>query len=162
MARVVHRRSCALLVLLAATACGVSDENAAPAAPVTSNATQPTPTGGAEPLPEFLGEVRGARYGDYAGSPGAMVRDEPAFEQMRHYVLDRYGTEPVSRSYLLGDATFDCLGTAGKPPPDSRCPPGTVPVRRVTLAELTRFPTLQSFLSKTPDGGSLPPVPPPT
>jgi hypothetical protein len=164
MVRVLHprRRSCALLVLLAMTSCGAPNENAARPGSVTSNATQPTPAEGAVPLSEFLAEVRRARYDEYAGKPGTMVRDEPAFEEMRRYVLDRYGTAPASRSYLLGDATFDCLGTASKPPSDSQCPPGTVPVRRVTLTELTRFPTLQSFLGKDPGGGGLPPVPPPS
>lgn len=33
-----------------------------------------------------------------------------------------------------------------------RCPAGTVPVRRIKLAEVTRFQSLRSFLQKTPSG----------
>ncbi len=38
-----------------------------------------------------------------------------------------------------------------------QAPPGTIPVRRVTLQELTRFQTLQHFFRKTP--GSIPAAP---
>jgi hypothetical protein len=161
MVRVVLRL-CALFVLLAMTSCGVPNGNAASPGPGVSGASQPAPSAGAEPVAGFLAGVRSARYADYAGKPGTQVASEPAFEEMRRYVLDRYGTAPVSRSYLLGGATFDCVGTASAPAADAGCPPGTAPVRRVTLAELARFPTLQAFLGKDPGGGGLPPVPPPT
>jgi hypothetical protein len=49
-------------------------------------------------------------------------------------------------------AGVQASGTA--PPPQSgnaaSAPPGTVPVRRVTLEELMRFPTLAHFLKKIP------------
>src|SRR5919199_531713 len=35
---------------------------------------------------------------------------------------------------------------------DMTCPPGTVPVRRVTLQELMRFETLDQFFRKSPLG----------
>lgn len=154
-------RLCVLLGLLVVTSCGTPGGTAAQSGPGVSSASQPTPAAGAQPVAEFLAGVRNARYGDYAGRPGARVAGEQAFEEMRRYILDRYAAAPVSRSYLLGGATFDCLGAASQPA-DSHCPPGTVPVRRVTLDELTRFPTLQGFLGKDPGGGGLPPVPPST
>jgi len=44
------------------------------------------------------------------------------------------------------------------------CPAGTVPMRRVTLEDLTRFPTLRDFFRKGPRGAGRPPraVEPPT
>jgi hypothetical protein len=43
-----------------------------------------------------------------------------------------------------------------------KCPEGTVPVRRVTLEELSRFETLRHFFRKSPGGKHyLPPSPPP-
>ncbi len=49
----------------------------------------------------------------------------------------------------LGDATSgDAAAQAGDGGPS--CEEGTVPVRRVTLDELTRFPTLQQFFQKGP------------
>jgi hypothetical protein len=44
------------------------------------------------------------------------------------------------------------------------CPEGTIPMRRVTLEDMTRFPTLRAFLRKGPGGAGRPPrsVEPPT
>ena len=100
---------------------------------------------------------------------------------MRSYLLDRYGNTSVVASYASGGVVFDCVRLAGTarpaPTPASpptgataratataqhACPAGTVPVRRVTLEQLARFPTLQSFLSKDGGGGGLPPIPSPT
>jgi hypothetical protein len=39
------------------------------------------------------------------------------------------------------------------------CEGKRVPIGRLTLEQLTRFPTLQAFLSKSPDGKDRPPVP---
>jgi hypothetical protein len=38
-----------------------------------------------------------------------------------------------------------------------QCPKGTIPVRRVTLEDLTRFPTLRAFMRKGPGGAGRPP-----
>jgi hypothetical protein len=133
------------------TSCGTPDRAAAPA---VSGAA-------AVPFADFVAGVQRARYSDFAGKPGTEVRSEAAFEEMRRYLLDRYATARVSHSYVQDGATFDCAGSGGPAPSGSACPAGTVPVRRVTLAELVRFPTLQSFLGKDPGGGALPPVPSP-
>lgn len=37
------------------------------------------------------------------------------------------------------------------------CPPGTIPMRRVTLEDLSRFPTLRDFFQKGPRGAGRPP-----
>jgi len=44
------------------------------------------------------------------------------------------------------------------------CPPGTIPMRRVTLEDLSRFPTLKDFFRKGPRGAGRPPraIEPPT
>jgi Neprosin len=39
------------------------------------------------------------------------------------------------------------------------CPSGTIPMRRITLEMLTRYPTLRDFFSKEPKGSQLPGVP---
>jgi hypothetical protein len=154
MARMVFpRRWPALLALLLVTSCGGNTSQPG------SGASQPAPSSGAEPVARFLSDVRDARYSDYANT---QVASEQEFETMRKYVLDRYNTAPVTRSYLVGDATIDCMGPANSQTTDEHCPPGTVPVRRVTLKDLTRFPTLQGYLAKDPGGGGLPPIPPPT
>jgi len=162
----VVRRLGAVALLLLMTSCGTPDNSANPPGPAVSAASQPAPSAASVPFPDFLAEVRRAGFRDYAGKPDTKVQGEPAFEEMRRYLLDRYGTARVGRSYVLGDATFDCVGadtlSAGPSAPASPCPPGSVPVRRITLAELVRFPTLQSFLGKGPDGGGLPPVPSPS
>jgi hypothetical protein len=37
------------------------------------------------------------------------------------------------------------------------CPNGTIPIRRVTLEDMSRFENLRSFLQKRPGGGAIPP-----
>jgi hypothetical protein len=160
----VVRRWGAVALLLLMTSCGTPNNAAGPPGQASA-AHQPTPSAASVPFPEFLAEVKRASYRDYAGKPDTKVQSEPAFEEMRRYLLNRYGSARVGYSYALADATFDCIATdgagpsAGPVPPGSACPAGTVPVRRITLAELVRFSTLQSFLGKGPDGGGLPPVP---
>lgn len=144
----------------------------------------PVSTPAVVPFATFLAGVTAARYRDYAGRPGTAVRDRAAFEQMRRYLLRRYRATAVSHSLASGDAVIDCVRAPGRPvsPPDpatapsppppaatatatdhppapaAGCPEGTVPVRRVTLDELVRFPTLADFLAKGPGRESLPPT----
>jgi hypothetical protein len=96
----------------------------------------------------FLTDVRSAGYQDFAGRPGA-------------YLLDRYAKVHVVRSYTSGGAVFDCRTSAGATTaPGAACPAGSVPVRRTTLVDLTRFATLADFLGKAPGGtGGAPPAP---
>jgi hypothetical protein len=134
---------------------------------------------------DFLAQVRTAGYADYAGKPGTNVDGEHAFNEMRQFLLDRYGNVHVAGSHLADDAVFDCIQsdrqsttapTPALPPPTttqppsgaetgigasapSSCPAGTAPVRRMTLEQLVHFKNLQSYLSKGPGGtGGAPPI----
>lgn len=126
------RLAAILCLVLAAVACGRS------------------PAGSTDPVPfdQFLAEVRSARYADYRQSE---VEDERSFEEMREYILDHYRSVRVVRSYRDRDAVFDCVGSD-----QDTC----VPQRRITLTDMTKFPTVAAFLAKGPDGaGGDPPSP---
>jgi hypothetical protein len=96
------------------------------------------------------------------------------FEQMRAYLQRLYRGMTVDRSFAAGGQVFDCVpigqqpgllrpGLPAPPPPAPKgpkpgsgaapaphCGGGTIPMRRVTLDEITRFATLQDFLRKAP------------
>jgi hypothetical protein len=154
---------------------------------VGGGGTRNTAGGGhaAVPFATFLASVSAAKYEDYAGLPGARVRDAAAFQQMREFVLTKYQGASVMRTFADGGGgVFDCVRQAGDPapvpPPVSTppgaaaepsgtraasvsagsCPDGSVPTRRIALTDLVRFPTLQDYLGKAPGGGQLPPLPP--
>lgn len=138
----------------------------------------PAPSSSSVPFGDFVGGLNSARYADYAGRPGVAVRDEAAFEEMRGHLLRQYGSAIVLDTVSLMDVVLDCLRSdrfPGTPPPPqtpplaqvpqdspatnaSLCPAGSVPVRRVTLDEMVRFPTLADFLGKGPAGGGVPPA----
>jgi hypothetical protein len=119
---------------------------------------------GADPTPSqppsfdsFVASVRAAKYSDYADTE---VAGAPEFEQMRQYLLDRYQGVQVMKSIQDGEAVVDCTARPAASGAGGLCPAGSVPVRRTTLADLTRFARLQDFLAKAPDGGGQdPPVP---
>ena len=126
------------------------------------------------PLTQFLASVRAAQYGQYAAHSGVTVADNAAFAEMKAYILDRYENIDVHRiRYYVVDAAgsiFDCLpqsNSTNLPPTPPRlpgdlgagerlarqdpvisCPPGTIPVQRVTLETLVRFPHLRDFFHK--------------
>lgn len=119
----------------------------------------------AAPFEAFLASVSSATFQDYAGRPGVQVRDSSAFQQMREYILATYRATRVTRSITDADgAVFDCVQQpSATSSPAGACPPGSVPMRRITLSDLVRFPTLQQFFSKSPGGTGqlpLPPTPP--
>ena len=152
--------------------------------------TQSTTSGGpaAVPFASFLASVSAAKYGDYAGTPGARVRDSAAVQQMREFLLTKYQGAQVARTFSdSGGGVFDCVRqaeeTASAPTPASTppgaesdatgtragaagttgtCPDGSVPTRRIALTDLVRFPTLQDYLGKAPGGGQLPTPPSPS
>lgn len=114
-----------------------------------------------EPFDAFLASVSSATYEAYATLPGARVRDAAAFQEMREYVLTRYRDAHVERSFTDSGGVFDCIRQADASPGSAAsCPAGSVPTRRVTLADLVRFPTLHDFFSKAPDGTGQLPMPP--
>jgi hypothetical protein len=103
------------------------------------------------PFGTFLAGVRAARWRDYARRAATRARGPQEFGRMRRYLLDQYSGARVAHSYAESGAVFDCVGQPGAVG-GGTCPAGSVPVRRVTLAQLTRFPTLAAFLAKSPGG----------
>src|ERR1039457_606311 len=57
----------------------------------------------AVPFGAFLASVASASYRQYAGRPGARVRDQQAFDEMRSYLLARYHGARAVRSYTAAD-----------------------------------------------------------
>jgi hypothetical protein len=120
-----------------------------------------------QPFGQFVRGLEMARAGAYVGTPGAAVRDAAAFDEMRRYLLRLYQGVTVRRSFAVGGQVFDCVpigqqpglrGAAPDPVPSaattpSACGAGTIPMRRVTLGEITRFATLADFLHKAPGSG---------
>lgn len=126
------------------------------------------------PLAEFLASVRAAQYDHYAARSGALVADTDAFAEMKAYILHHYEHIDIGHvnnySVDAAGSVFDCLpesGSANSPPtpprsaneliagerlvwqnPVTTCPPGTIPVQRVTLETLVRFPHLRDFFQK--------------
>jgi hypothetical protein len=60
--------------------------------------------------------------------------------------------EPKEASLVL-DASPDPFGNA------TSCEAGTVPIRRITLEQMSEFPNLRAFLGKSPGGSGAPPLP---
>lgn len=99
----------------------------------------------------FMAHVRIAHYADYAAQPDARVRDAAAFEAMRAHILTRYAGLRAVRSLLVENDVFDCMiSTEARVDPGDEpgCPEGSIPIRRMTLEEMTRFRTLEEFLGK--------------
>jgi hypothetical protein len=130
----------------------------------------------------YIEGVRNAKPADFLGHPGSKVTDADAFEEMRQYILSRYRGVHIAHSYLQGSQVFDCVPVEQQPslrtpraesitsqPPDRAirshsgsdkpgnglgCEEHTVPVRRITLEQLSRFSTLKDFFKKAPIGGA--------
>ena len=163
----------AIMTILIVAACGQAAGSAA------GGETRGTDAAKVVPFAVFLEGLRSASYADYAGRPGTRVRSQQAFAQMQTFLLARYKDVRVIRSYASGGAVFDCTrqtGPLAHPPEPAdfpagaagasevavqtqTCPHGSVPVRRMTLSDLVRFPSLSRYLSKGPGGsGRLPPT----
>ncbi|HTQ14386.1 MAG TPA: hypothetical protein VMH86_10970 [Rhizomicrobium sp.] len=146
------------------------------------------------PFSEFVNYLKLASSNEYVGHSGYRVESARAFDQMKQYLLERYGGISVNRSIELSGNTFDCMAIEDQPglrqggnavamPPlggalpstdvlpnyiseahaastANNCPPGTVPVERLTLAELAQFPTLEAFFARSAsEKGPAPTVP---
>jgi hypothetical protein len=163
----------AVVTVLAVAACGQAAGSGAGGEARGADAAKVVP------FAVFLEGLRSASYADYAGRPGTRVRSQQAFAQMQTFLLARYKDVRVIRSYASGGAVFDCArqtGTLAHPPEPTgipagaartaevtvqaqTCPHGSVPMRRMTLGDLVRFPSLSKYLSKGPAGpGRLPPT----
>jgi hypothetical protein len=108
------------------------------------------------PFAEFIAAARRASLSDLRRAPDCRVRDAVEFAEMRAFLLERYQDVVVARSLLVGGQTFDCVAgpdaTVRAPVRGTECPPGTIPMRRITLEEMVRFATLRDFLGKSPGG----------
>jgi len=62
-------------------------------------------------------------------------------------------TGKAAQASLLPAAAVDGFGNA------TACEDHTVPIQRTTVEQISRFSTLRAFLSKSPDGKGMPPVP---
>jgi hypothetical protein len=161
----------AIMTVLVVAACGQASGSGGEA--------QGTDAAKVVPFAVFLDGLRSASYADYAGRPGTRVRSQQAFAQMQRFLLARYADVRVIRSYASGGAVFDCTrqtaplahppeptgipagaaGTSEAAVQAQACPHGSVPVRRMTLSDLVRFPSLSQYLGKGPGGpGQLPPT----
>ena len=132
------------------------------------------------PFAEFIREVKHADAHEFLARPSSNVRDLAAFEEMRQYILTLYRGAHVHHSYVLGSQTIDCIpinqqpslrdrgvvltpeppssGT-NTPPGSSNCEEHTIPMRRITLEQLSHFRTLHEFFQKAPDGSGYAPEP---
>lgn len=121
----------------------------------------------------FLDEVSNARYANVSHAAGL---SESAFDDMRHYLRNRYDGVTVVRSFAEQGTFYDCIPTEQQPalrdgsgiaaPPASSpiathasstastaastCPAGSIPLERVGLDQLTRFPSLKAFFARNP------------
>lgn len=151
------------------------------AAAATTGAIGQTANTNFVPFPKFVAGLSSAHAQDFAHQPGVAVHDAATFETMRHYLLTLYGGVSVAHSFALDTQVFDCVPVmqqpgvrlgritqlAAPPPapppvqgdtaltlqPAAACASGTIPIRRITLDEMTRFPSLQAFLHKSEGEG---------
>ena len=105
---------------------------------------------------EFIEATKRAQLTDFSAHAMTRVTDEVAFAEMQQYILQRYTDLEVVASLLVGSQVFDCVVTQtgttfSQSAGNRRCPDGSIPMRRITLEELTRFRTVRSFLKKRPD-----------
>lgn len=127
---------------------------------------------------DFVGGLRAASAADWLKRPESRVRDAAELDAMRAHLLALYGGIAARRSFAADGQLFDCIALADQPsvrllgeteiakPPrepadggavagstataGQACDPGSIPMRRITLDEITRFRTLRAFLSKEP------------
>lgn len=133
---------------------------------IQSDETHPAPKGGGSlatliAYPDFLVATRAAQYADYAGHHGVQVANAEEFAAMQAYILRHYADVEVTGSLLVGNQIFDCVTTQSEyhvpsSSLEAGCPQGTIPKRRITLEELTRFRTVSDFLGKAPGEKSAP------
>jgi hypothetical protein len=128
------------------------------------------------PFNEFVQSVQDANAREFMRRPTSKVTGPASFEEMRQHILGLYMGVQVDHSYILGTATFDCIPINQQPsvrilglqkiaPPLTQptrgktsdefgnapaCQEHTVPMRRITLDDLSRFSTLHDYLKKDP------------
>ena len=117
---------------------------------------------------EFLAANKKITFDDLSES--RPVQDLPAFTKMQGYFLNLYSGVEVAKSIEIGNQTFDCIPVqqqpslrggqiADLPPeggsndsilgdPEKVCDPGQIPIKRVSLSEISQYQTLKDYFSK--------------
>jgi hypothetical protein len=154
----------AVIVLCVTVAWGSNSSTAmgASLAMVSSNSSTSTS------FTQFIQSVNDAHYSDYVHLSATKVESEQAFEKMRLAILKMYAGVRVVSTYMESGQPIDCTVTStqfshpssigiarseashlkdASSTLPSACREGTIPVIRMTLDTLVRFPTLQDFLS---------------
>ena len=185
--RRMHART---LILTALASLGLAFSAVTPATAQASVATTTTPF---VSFNTFINETAASTYATYAVRDTAATRPtEPAFNQMRSYILNLYQGVEVVHSYSSDSGYFDCvtentqpsvrdlaihhIATPPAPSGNARaakaqatvtgtllgrglhdaygnaiaCPTGTIPMRRLTLDQMTKFPTVAAYMAKGP------------
>lgn len=106
------------------------------------------------PFDEFIAETEAAAFADFQGDPATKVADSEEFEAMKNHILTLYADSTVIKTILVDNKHFDCIAVGEVSDDAEGCPEGTIPMRRVTLNEMTRFRRLKDFLGKGPGGKS--------
>jgi neprosin-like protein len=87
----------------------------APSPSATPTATSSPSAGAFITFDQFLSGIKAAKFADYARLPGAQVKDEQAFEEMRAHILRMYdGVKQVS-SFVLDGQYADCITIDSQP-----------------------------------------------
>ena len=99
---------------------------------------------------DFLAATRAARFADYAARPETRIAEAGEFAAMQRYILEHYESVKVVQSLRVGRQDFDCVARTERFASSGEsdgigCPPGSIPVRRITLDELTRCRSLRNF-----------------
>jgi hypothetical protein len=173
----------ALVGTLVACAGGDGDEDRGTAAPIEDTAAAPPPVQAVKASPAELARMQDFvdRRIDRAGVRRTLQTDggrridcmdiaaQPALQNplLRGHQIERPPEElgaakPIdaARPAIQPEALFE-LGTQTR----ARCPDGTVPIPEVSLADVSRFKSLDDYFSKTPapvDGNGVPIEPPHT
>lgn len=64
---------------------------------------------------KFVQNVYSARERDFTHRSSTAVRDQAAFEEMRHYLINMYGSIIVKQSLAIGASTFNCVRMLDQP-----------------------------------------------
>jgi hypothetical protein len=102
---------------------------------------------------DFLSATRAARFADYAARPETRVAEAGEFTAMKQHILEHYKDVEVVRRLRVGRQIFDCVARTDRFANSGEsnvigCPPGSIPIRRTTLDELTRCRSLRDFFRK--------------
>ncbi len=87
---------------------------------------------------------------------GAAPAEAPSMPPVTHGALP--GAVSPGERKVNSVTSFAAAGAKDKFGNAQSCPAGCIPMRRITLEEMTRFETLRHFFQKSPLGGGAPPT----